>query len=382
MCDSSLLLSIVIPTKNRYLTLEQLLIVISSFLRSDNYEIVIQDNSDDNSRISNFLNRISNKNIKYFYQSGFLTVSENTSLAIGNCLGKYLLLIGDDDLVSPYIIEVIRLLETNDLDCLIYTRGNYFWPDVKFEKEYGFNYPDTLRIQRNFDLNLQYLNPDEELDKVLDNGAINLGKLPCLYHGIVKREKMEEVKNKFGSFVPGSSPDMAIAVALSFVVEKYAFVNYPVSLFGASKNSAAGLGTEGLHRNELQNVPWLPKDIIENWDPLIPKIWLGPTIYAQTIQEVLYKIGSSKRINYQRLYQTLRSFKGISTYFTHDMIVKKERKGLFRIFLQKNKKYFSSFILKLIFHLRGDLKNFSRFKGVGGYSNCNKVLIKELKINE
>ena len=53
-----LLLSIVIPTKNRY---DYLCILIKSLLKnqSDEFEIIIQDNSDDNTLFIEFLNKIS-----------------------------------------------------------------------------------------------------------------------------------------------------------------------------------------------------------------------------------------------------------------------------------------------------------------------------------
>ena len=61
------LLSIVIPTKNRYFTLINLVEKLLTW-DNDDYEVVVQDNSEDNSDIIDFLKKYeNNKNLRYFH---------------------------------------------------------------------------------------------------------------------------------------------------------------------------------------------------------------------------------------------------------------------------------------------------------------------------
>ena len=60
------LLSVVIPTKNRY---SNLIPLISALVErsSSELEIVIEDNSEDNEIFLKFYENMNSKNIKYFY---------------------------------------------------------------------------------------------------------------------------------------------------------------------------------------------------------------------------------------------------------------------------------------------------------------------------
>ena len=89
---------------------------------------------------------------------------------------------------------------------------------------------------------------------------------------------------------------MAISVALSQFVKKHVRFNVPLISSGASPKSSAGLGARHMHKGELKSVSFLPKDIEEKWDERIPRVWTGPTIYAQSTFEALKASGREKDI--------------------------------------------------------------------------------------
>ena len=100
------LLSIVIPTKNRYSTLFPLVDQLVNFVsRYSDIEVVIQDNSDDNSEALEFFSNLSYNNLIYNYTKGWLSVVENCDKAIMLSKGDFVTLIGDDDAVSEEIIK-------------------------------------------------------------------------------------------------------------------------------------------------------------------------------------------------------------------------------------------------------------------------------------
>lgn len=117
--NNSPLLSIVIPTKDRY---ECLIPVINTILKhviSSDFELVIHDNSISNDSVLPFFNNHVDSRLKYFYVKDYLSMVDNTLLAINQSKGKYATFIGDDDLVSPFICEITKLLDKKNIDCLI-----------------------------------------------------------------------------------------------------------------------------------------------------------------------------------------------------------------------------------------------------------------------
>ena len=385
------LLSVVIPTKDRYSTLFSVLNALLKYIDGSDYEIVVQDNSSDNIIAQDYMQNINNSRIKYYYSSLHLSVSDNSNLAISNSSGEYVIFIGDDDLVSPYILRIVEMMKRENLDCLTYNRGNYFWSDLSFAKEYAFNYPSSLQYPKHLSITPKILNSDIELQKVLNKGGIFIDNLPCLYHGIVKKAIMGNIKEKFGSYVPGSSPDMAIACALSLVLKEYYYINYPVSITGASKKSAAGLGVKDAHIARIEDVKWLSKNISENWDPKIPKIWTGFTIYAQTIYEVLSIFGNGGEINYKELYSKMYVYNPV----THDLIIpiilrQCENKiecillfaGLYlKLLIKKIIWRCPSFVLNILIFLRGDFKVKNQIRRINNVDACMQYLASNTKIN-
>ena len=262
----------------------------------------MQDNSDDNSAIQAFLTSNTDERLKYYHQKEWLSQSGNCDLSIAHSSGEYVILIGDDDFVSPYIFDIVTMMKKQNIECLIYKPGLYYWPNLQFIKQSYMRRPAIMQITKKMSVEKHELNADIELDFVLNKGAMFLYQLPTIYHGIVKISVLQEVKKRFGTCFPGPSPDMACAVALAFTLKKYYFINYPVSITGASKNSAAGLGVRKAHYAELQNLNFLSKDVITKWDPFIPRIWSGPTIITQSASEVVKASNTGKKINYLPLY--------------------------------------------------------------------------------
>lgn len=300
------LLSIIIPTKNRYNTLLPVLQALLNHIQGDDYEIVVQDNSTvDVEGGQKAIKALGNDRIAYYFSEDALSVTDNTNLAISNSIGDYLTFIGDDDLVSPYILEVVQIMVEKEIDCLISTRGNYYWPDVVMAKEYAYHYPASLFCPRQPSFDVEMKHCDEEMDKVLHDGGVNTLMLPTLYHGIVKRNVMDAVFERFGTYVPGASPDISLSTALCCVMSTYGYMNYPVTITGASKNSAAGMGARRAHVARIEEVPWLPKQLVSTWDSRIPRVWTGTTIYAQSILEVFQRIGLSKSVNFANMYANM-----------------------------------------------------------------------------
>lgn len=302
----SRLLSIVIPTKDRYKTLFPVISNIISSIDMTDCEIVISDNTANNEEALSFLDKVSQRDrIIYDHVVNSISMVDNAENALSLADGEYLLFIGDDDFVSPFVIQVVKDMKERDYESLTYPIANYFYENVQFRKKYAFNKPATLQVTKNNILSYQQRDSEEELDKVCQIGGIYISGLPRLYHGIVKRNKLELIKKIYGKYIPGPCPDMTLSVALSLIIKKYYYVEYPVSISGASSASEGGKGPMNKHVEKLEDKKWLNQEDIRDWDERLPRIFSRETIWGQCLVHVLKIANIEKKINYQKLYSSM-----------------------------------------------------------------------------
>jgi glycosyltransferase involved in cell wall biosynthesis len=299
------LLSIIIPTKDRY---DTLIPVIDSFLNhiaGDDYEIVVQDNSADNTRWLQYANSRQDEKVKYFYDALPVSIKDNTNRAFENSCGQYLLFIGDDDFVSPYVLEVAEMMKEKGIENLIYPCGYYWWNTVEFASENHYHRKEALWMPKKAAAVLQEKDAKKELDRVLRNGAVHYYDLPRMYHGLTRRSVLERIKQQTGAYLVGSCPDMAFCVSAALVLDSYYYLNFPVSIFGGSRNSAAGWVAKKVHYARLEEVAFLPSNINAIWNKNIPRYWSANTIYAQTTCEVLQSFKSDKEVDFIPHYASI-----------------------------------------------------------------------------
>lgn len=299
------LFSVVVPTKNREKYLIALTELFLSF-KNDDMELVIQDNSDSNDAIKDFLARNAADNIIYRYNPEQLTVVENSDLAVLASSGKYVCFLGDDDLLSPFSYDFVKSMDEHEVDSAIFNVAKYYWPGTEFA---AHSFPNLLVYK--FQPSIKMINVDDEFSHLLKVGAHTLRNMPKVYHGVVARKVLDKIYKKTGTYFPGPSPDMANSVALAQFVKKHVYCDVPVISSGTSPKSTAGLGAKHKHEGNLKDIEFLPKDIEEKWEKDVPKVWTGPTIYAQSALEALKKLGASELIgkyNFNYMYAAFFSF--------------------------------------------------------------------------
>lgn len=317
------ILSVVIPTRNRQRfclqAIKQILTINDSQL-----QIVIQDNSDDKSLKEMIDVDIVDSRVKYNYNATQLSFVDNFSEAIALSDGEYVSMIGDDDGVLPYIMDVVRSVKRNDLDALIPAVNSvYIWPNDK----------PIVKNAENGYLCLSYLssgvkkvNLDKALEKLMYYGAQKYQKLNLvkLYHGIVKKECLEKVKEKAGNYFRGLTPDIYGAVSLSLVCKRVVKINIPVTISGICNNSGSNDSATGKHTGELKDAPHFKGHEGYEWDIKIPKIYSVETIWADTALHALNNFGVTK------LYEQFN-------IATLSMYCLKNYKNYKKIILQHNK---------------------------------------------
>ena len=155
-------------------------------------------------------------------------------------------------------------------------RLTYVWTDA----EKFITYLSTDKQIHDFNCSCKKIEKNEILN-VLNMGGQSMCNMPRLYHGIVLRETLEKLWNKYGTYFPGPSLDMANAVALTFLGVNTLFVNYPAIIAGTGYVRIKG--NEKGDRQTVKDATFLKKDVLEKWNTRIPKLWTTPTIYAQTV---------------------------------------------------------------------------------------------------
>lgn len=279
------LLSIVIPTKNRQeYCIEAVRQILSLGLKQT--QIVIQDNSDENS-LKAMLDALGCSNIKYNYHAGELSFVDNFSEGVALAEGEYICMIGDDDGVLPNITDVVKMAMKQGYDAVVPgLNAVYCWPtEHSFVKggENGYLCVSYLYNRRH----------DIDCKKGLTHLMEQAGQgyqqteIPRLYHGIVKRECVHAVKMQTGKFFDGLTPDIYISVALCFTCFRICKLDYPVTISGICPRSGSADSATGRHTGRLKDAPHFVGHEEYEWDLKAPVIYSVESIWAETVLHAL-----------------------------------------------------------------------------------------------
>lgn len=295
------LLSIIIPSRNRQ---KYAMSCIRSILaiNDDRIEIVVHDNSDSNELETFILKNIDDKRLVYKYDSSLLSTIANFNKSIKFANGEYICFIGDDDGVNLGILDVVLWAKKMQLDA-IFSKNNvgYKWPN----EEHNGNiviYPFTGKYE-NIDVK-------KELIKFMQSGGVYYLKfnLPKAYHGVVKRECFDKVHSKLGYYFGGLSPDIFASISISFFAKNVVAIDYPLTIAGSSPISDLTHRTKSARTKELKNAPHFRGIDNYQWSKLIPSVYSGETIWAETAitaMELLNEDGFIKKQNKYKLVSSV-----------------------------------------------------------------------------
>ena len=296
------LVSILVPTKNRYKYLMHLIELIESF-NDERIELLVQDNSE----ILAFLSGRTLVSTVYKYSSSKLSMGLNADLAIKNSTGDFLCFIGDDDAVCRNIADCAEWMMRNDVDACRTTYLTYIWNDAQ-DKEYS-----GWMLYDEFNNTYSIKDPIEELKRVLKQGVPDFRNMAKFYHGIVKRGVIDKVMNIGGTICPGPTPDMSSAVSIAFYIKKYAYVNVPVIIPGMSKMVGGGVMGKVL---QLEEVNFITQTVRDNWESTFPRLWASQLIWPDCALKALDYV---KHPEYREYFNKYKAFSRLviihKTYF-------------------------------------------------------------------
>ncbi len=299
------ILSVVIPTKDRYDTLLPTLSAMLGHIDDVGLEVIVHDNSADNARALAFLESLNDPRVVYVHLPEPVSIIENTEPALELARGEYVTFIGDDDLVVPDIVTVARSLKGAGIEAAIYKPAYWWWSSVVFSKPSRFHAPGAFWYPPMTNGAARLLDSRAELALVLGEGAPAIFDLPRLYHGLVARSALDRLRSRTGHLVNGASPDMALAAGLACVLDRHVLLDYPLTIYGASRDSGGGWTAARKHYGRIADQKHLPRSTIENWNPRLPPVWSEHTIYPQTVGEVLAAMDLPDSLDYTAFYASM-----------------------------------------------------------------------------
>jgi glycosyltransferase involved in cell wall biosynthesis len=304
------ILSILIATRNR---IPYCINLIDSILSFDyqNFELVIQDNSD-SLELSEFVKtKINDKRLIYNYTPPPFSSIDNFNAVIGLASGEYLCVIGDDDGVTHEIFTLAEWMKKKSIDAVKPSLSlMYRWPDAceflpRHKGDMG-----NLEISK-FTGKIEIIEVKRELDILMDCGGQNylMRQLPKLYHGIVARKHLLAIKEKTGNYTGGLSPDIYWVIALSKFIKKLHIIDYPVTIPGVCAEPLKS-GGHLSKIDKLEDAPHFRARGHYQWSSNIPKFYCAENIWADSAFTAL----KENEMKYQKLSFNIRYLSGILYY--------------------------------------------------------------------
>lgn len=293
------LISIIIPSHNRA---DCAISTVKSLLKLDNcVEIIISDTSEVDA-ISEEIEQYRCDRLKHVRPEAKINVVEHFNFALQHAEGDYLVFIGDDDFVSPSIVEMALWAKKRDADALSFSfPALYYWPNFISSTRWSAS-AGTLAISK-FSGNISRINCHKELHKSLQNLGSGVLGMPRAYAGMISRDLLNKIHNKYGELFGGVSPDIYSAALISMESSKAYFIDFPIIVPGASGGSTSGQSANGRHEGGLRDNDHISafKNLI--WDIRVPEFYSVPTVWGYSlVKAVDLNPEWNRSINFQNLY--------------------------------------------------------------------------------
>lgn len=281
------LLSVVIPSRNRQIYALQSVQQIYA-VTDESVQIVVQDNSDDDSLAAMLEKENFGPRVKYTFIATRIPGVDNYAGGIAASDGEYVCCIGDDDGVLRGIVDVVKWAKENHIAAVKPgVQASYFWPGTMP------SFPEGCLNLEYTDASYYYANPQQELERFLKSGALDFpnAKLVKAYHGIVRKDMFQKIYDKTGRYCGGLSPDIYLSTSLSLDTDSLLCLNFPLTIFGACKQSTTGDSVNKVNVSKLELAPHFVGQPY-TWSEKVPEYYCGMNIWADSAMHALDDMGA------------------------------------------------------------------------------------------
>jgi glycosyltransferase involved in cell wall biosynthesis len=287
--QESVLLSIVIPSKNRQNTC---LHAIESALAIDNndFEIIVQDCSDTDILKSQILEKFGDDSrIKYSFSIDKPDMTTNWNRAYDMATGEYQCGIGDDDSILKEIYDLALWAKKNNLPAIVNaSQIIYIWPD--FDSHF---FSGTFMVSGKSSSILKKLKDQKTiLDLICQEPSSLYTRLPMGYHCLISRDQIiKPSRNKNQGLFHGTSLDVYSSVVFTEYYDSYVSIDFPFTIRGASgKSNSSRFHNKKIqeHFNEFKN---------HNFGKICPQTPTLDTTLLESIEKGLTHLGQLEKLD-------------------------------------------------------------------------------------
>lgn len=227
MGEPSLLISVVIPTRDRAVYLRETLRTVLA-IDDPEVEIVVSDNaSEDDTKavVASF----TDQRLRYVNPGRRVSMRANFEFAFRQSNGQYLLYIGDDDGVMPRQFPALRwLLEQHRPDMLGWRHSTFFWPIKGFSDKRG-----GIRLSRaSLFGQPRWVDTQPLAAALLECRTSALDPMPAVYHGCMSRAHLQRLQTPDGTVFAGRIPDAYVAYLSVLCGARFLHVEHPFTING------------------------------------------------------------------------------------------------------------------------------------------------------
>lgn len=242
------LLTIVVPTKDRRHTAVVTIEEVIRIAGAEETQVVIQDCSAEPLLLEDLKARGIDTKVEYHYEPGPVPMTKNWNRAMEHVRGEYVIFIGDDDAVWPDIVAVCRWAKENGFDAVKSKQESCYWhPDYPSEELAA-----SMRLAP-WTGSVTIRETAPMLPRLMLTGDYYY-ELPAIYYGLIRTEVLRRLKERSGKYFGGMAPDIYSAFALACMTDRFAEIDYPLVLVGASGRANSGrieAGKVQLHFDEF-----------------------------------------------------------------------------------------------------------------------------------
>jgi hypothetical protein len=307
-------LSVAVPTHNRArYAIHAILSLLS--IDADDLEVVVTDTSTtpDLHELLHGPHRalLADRRLRYVQPAERLDMTGNHNAALALTTGDYVCLIGDDDTISKEALSAARWARQRGIDVIApNVMANYVWPDFE-SRHFGMRHARRMYLARNMGA-MQTVDSRDALATALAHGAQGTDGLPKIYHGLVRRSLLDEIKQRAGAYFHGSSPDVSGAIGLASVSSTFLVVDYPLTVPGASGGSNTGRSAMNKHKGKLSAEAQTMAFGNKGWSAGVPRFFSVETVWAHAAIETLARLEPSRiaQFNFVHLIAACRALHG------------------------------------------------------------------------
>jgi glycosyltransferase involved in cell wall biosynthesis len=230
--STPLLLSVIVPTRERAETLAFTLATVLE-QSSQDYEVIVSDNaSTDETRA--VVNRVADPRVHYFNTGQRLSMCGNYEYALERARGDYVIFIGDDDAVIPgaidYLLSLVRGIPEKTIH--MWPLHTYDWPVAGKKGRVAYLAPARTPSELDLKALARF---------VVGKGGWKYYELPSPYHAAIPRHLLNKIRLRTGRVFHSTQPDVFTAMALPALA--YRAINIGTSItFNGRSSRSNGLG--------------------------------------------------------------------------------------------------------------------------------------------